>query len=188
MIKFHGMEENASPGVKRPDMDASLDTIRGQMVLLLPRLRRYCIALAGSVADGDDLAQDTVERALKHLHTWEPGTRLDSWMFRIAKNRFIDGRRSARRVRMVAVDAPEQALEVSEDGARAMQARLELQDVSTALTALPGEQREAVALVLVDGMSYREAADLLAIPIGTLTSRISRAREALAAAIGGGHG
>jgi RNA polymerase sigma factor (sigma-70 family) len=187
MIKFPGMEENARPTVNAA-MDASLDTIRSQMVQLLPRLRRYAIALAGSVADGDDLVQDTVERALKHLHTWEPGTRLDSWMFRIAKNRFLDGRRSAKRARMVAIDAPQEAAEVAEDGARAMQARLELQDVNTALQALPGEQRLAVALVLVDGLSYREAADILEIPIGTLTSRISRAREALAVAVGGWHG
>jgi RNA polymerase sigma-70 factor (ECF subfamily) len=187
MIKFPGMEENARPTVTAA-MDASLDTIRSQMVQLLPRLRRYAIALAGSVADGDDLVQDTVERALKHLHTWEPGTRLDSWMFRIAKNRFLDGRRSAKRARMVAIDAPQEAAEVAEDGARAMQARLELQDVNTALQALPGEQRLAVALVLVDGLSYREAADILEIPIGTLTSRISRAREALAVAVGGWHG
>jgi RNA polymerase sigma-70 factor (ECF subfamily) len=185
MIKFPGMEENARATVMHPDMDASLDTIRSQMVQLLPRLRRFCLSLAGSAADGDDLVQDTVERALKHLHTWEPGTRLDSWMFRIAKNRFLDGRRSAGRARMIAIDAPQEAAEVAEDGARAMQARLELQDVNAALQALPGEQRMAVALVLVDGLSYREAADILEIPIGTLTSRISRAREALAAAVGG---
>jgi len=163
----------------------SPETIRAQMVQLLPRLRRFAIALAGSQADGDDLVQDTVERALKNLHTWEPGTRLDSWMFRIAKNRFIDTRRTARRVRAVAIDAPEEAAQVAEDGARAVEARLELRDVTTALAALPDEQREAVALVLVDGMSYRDAADLLAIPIGTLTSRIARARTALVQAVGG---
>lgn len=163
----------------------SPDTIRAQMVQLLPRLRRFAIALAGSQADGDDLVQDTVERALKNLHTWEPGTRLDSWMFRIAKNRFIDIRRTAKRVRSVAIDAPQEAAAVAEDGARTVEARLELRDVTIALAALPDEQREAVALVLVDGMSYRDASDFLAIPIGTLTSRIARAREALAKAVGG---
>jgi RNA polymerase sigma-70 factor (ECF subfamily) len=178
------MEENARSAVLPSEMDASLDTIRNQMVQLLPRLRRYAMALTGSAADGDDLVQDTVERALKSLHQWEPGTRLDSWMFRIAKNRFIDTRRSARRTRQVAIDAPEEAAAVAVDGERAMESHLALQDVNAAMQALPAEQRQAVALVLVDGLSYRQAADILEIPIGTLTSRIARAREALAAAMG----
>ena len=178
------MEESVRPAVLASEMDASLDTIRNQMVQLLPRLRRYAMALTGSAADGDDLVQDTVERALKSLHQWEPGTRLDSWMFRIAKNRFIDTRRSARRTRLVAIDAPEEAAAVAVDGERAMESHLALQDVNAAMQALPADQRQAVALVLVDGLSYRQAADILEIPIGTLTSRIARAREALAAAMG----
>jgi RNA polymerase sigma factor (sigma-70 family) len=164
-------------------MDASLDTIRHQMVQLLPRLRRYAIALAGSAADGDDLVQDTVERALKNLHTWEPGTRLDSWMFRIAKNRLIDKRRAVQRHPVAGSDVLEVA-EPALDGEREIEARLTLKSVVKALQELPDEQRHAVALVLVDGLSYRDAADLLEIPIGTLTSRISRARESLAVAIG----
>jgi RNA polymerase sigma-70 factor (ECF subfamily) len=178
------MEETARPAVLASEMDASLDTIRDRMVQLLPRLRRFAIALTGSAADGDDLVQDTVERALKSLHQWEPGTRLDSWMFRIAKNRFIDARRSARRTRLVAIDAPEEAAAAAVDGAREMESRLVLRDVNAAMQALPEEQRQVVALVLVDGLSYRQAADILEIPIGTLTSRIARAREALAAAMG----
>jgi len=165
-----------------PEMDASLDTIRHQIVQLLPRLRRFAVALTGSMADGDDLVQDTVERALKNLHAWEPGSRLDSWMFRIAKNRFIDTRRSWKRGKTVAIEAVE---EPAWDGEGAMQAHLAFQDTAKALQTLPVEQRQAVALVLVDGLSYREAADILEIPIGTLTSRISRAREALMATLEG---
>jgi len=164
-------------------MDASLDTIRHQMVQLLPRLRRFAIALTGSTADGDDLVQDTVERALKNLHAWEAGTRLDSWMFRIAKNRFIDNRRSAGRAKTVTIDAADEAAAL--DGEQAMQSYLGFQDAAAALQTLPAEQRQAVALVLVDGLSYREAADILEIPIGTLTSRISRARQALVTALEG---
>jgi RNA polymerase sigma-70 factor (ECF subfamily) len=164
-------------------MDASLETIRNQIVQLLPRLRRYAIALAGSTADGDDLVQDTVERALKGLHAWEPGTRLDSWMFRIAKNRFIDNRRAANRRPVGGSDILETA-QAAFDGERAIEASLGLQSVTRALQSLPEEQRHAVALVLVDGLSYRDAADILDIPIGTLTSRISRARESLAEALG----
>src|SRR5438067_9803878 len=114
-------------------MNASGDTIRTQMVQLLPRLRRFAIALTGSVSDGDDLVQDTVERALKSLHQWEPGSRLDHWMFRIARNRFIDTRRSMRRSGMVMMDAPDEAASARIDGARAMEASLALQDVSRAL-------------------------------------------------------
>jgi len=171
----------ARPPLLPTDMDASLDQVRHQMVQLLPRLRRFAIALTGSAADGDDLVQDTLERALKNLHAWEPGTRLDSWMFRIAKNRFIDNRRAASRRKTVALDAAEQ--DAALDGERVLQSQLAFRDTAKALQALPAEQRQAVALVLVDGLSYREAADILEIPIGTLTSRISRAREALMAAL-----
>ena len=158
----------------------SADDIRRQMMALLPRLRRFAAALTGSPADGDDLVQDTVERALKNLHQWEPGTRLDNWMYRIAKNRFIDIRRSQKRSGVTGEAVPEDAPEVARDGARAQEARLMLADVARALQALPDEQREALLLVAVEGFSYRDAADILEIPIGTLTSRIARAREALA--------
>ena len=166
--------------MERPKPGSEGD-IRAQMVALLPRLRRFAAALTGSVADGDDLVQDTVERALRNLHQWEPGTRLDNWMFRIAKNRFIDTRRSHKRSGVVAGVAPEDAPDVAADGARAADARLMLADVARALAALPDEQRQALLLVAVDGLSYRDAADILEIPIGTLTSRIARARDALAA-------
>lgn len=161
-------------------MDASTDTIRTQIVTLLPRLRRFAVALTGSVADGDDLVQDTVERALRNLHQWEPNTRLDSWMFRIAKNRFIDGRRSARRSDKVIGGNPNEAELVSIDGTRAAQAHMAVHDIAKAWQRLPAEQREALALVVVEGLSYRQAADSLEIRIGTLTSRIARARETLA--------
>lgn len=174
------MEETGAPAVKYPDMDRSAEDIRGQVVQLLPRLRRFAAALTGSVADGDDLVQDTVERALKNLHQWEPGTRLDNWMFRIAKNRFIDTRRSHTRSGVIAAEVPEDAPSVASDGARAADARLMLADALSALRDLPMEQRAALVLVTIEGMSYRDAADILQIPIGTLTSRIARARETLA--------
>lgn len=183
-IKFEQLEEKRSAAVMYPEMDPLLDPVRGQMIALLPRLRRFAIALTGSVADGDDLVQDTVERALRNLHRWEAGTRLDCWMFRIARNRFIDGRRTAKREGMVVTDAPEEAGKAAVDGEAVMLSRLTLEDLSSAMKQLPVEQREAIALVLINGTSYREAADMLEIPIGTLTSRIARARESLAAAVG----
>jgi RNA polymerase sigma-70 factor (ECF subfamily) len=184
-FNFICREEPGLPVVESAKMDASIEAIRSEMLRLLPRLQRFCFALTGSVADGDDLVQDTIERALKNLHSWEPGTRLDNWMFRIAKNRFVDGRRAAKRQGLVEIDAPEDAAMVSTDGARVVEAHLTLKSVNQALQNLPVDQREAVALVLIEGLSYREAADILAIPIGTLTSRIARARAALTEAIGG---
>ncbi len=161
-------------------MDASLDPIRNQMVALLPRLRRFALSLTANRADADDLVQDTVERALANLHRWERGTKLDSWMFRIAQNLFIDGTRARKRARMVVSETLEAAGNVATDGVRAAEARIAFTDLCRALGELPDEQRSAVALVLIDGMSYRDAAEVLGIPIGTLTSRLARAREALA--------
>jgi RNA polymerase sigma-70 factor (ECF subfamily) len=167
-------------------MEASLDTIRNQMVALLPRLRRFALSLTGNYADADDLVQDTVERALANLHRWERGTRLDSWMFRIAQNRFIDGARARKRVREVVSESLEDAESASFDGVRAAESRIAFAHMRKALGELPEEQRSVVALVLIDGMSYRDAAEVLGVPIGTLTSRLSRAREALAARVLGG--
>jgi RNA polymerase sigma factor (sigma-70 family) len=165
-------------------MDASTQSIRNQMAALLPRLRRFALSLTGNGADADDLVQDTVERALRNLHQWQQGTRLDSWMFRIAQNLWIDTTR-ARRVRAMVTHDPEAAEKVAVDGARDAEARLAFADTVRALGELPEEQRVVVGLVLVDGMSYREAADVLNVPMGTITSRLARARIALAARVFG---
>src|SRR5262249_40055774 len=142
-------------------------------------------ALTGTPSDADDLVQDTVERALRHLHQWKHGTRLDSWMFRIAQNLFIDQVRSRKRASAVMVSSFEGAERIGFDGAARAEARIAFTNTIKALSALPSDQRSAVALVLIDGMSYREAARVLDIPIGTLTSRLARAREALAAQVFG---
>ena len=165
-------------------MDPTTESIRREMAALLPRLRRFAVSLTGNGADADDLAQDTVEGALRSLHQWQQGTRLDSWMFRIAQNLWIDSRR-AQRVRAIVVSDPEAAARVAVDGARDMEARLTFADTVRALSELPDDQRIVVALVLVDGMSYREAADVLNVPMGTVTSRLARARTALAARVFG---
>lgn len=148
------------------------------IVDLLPRLRRFARALTRDAADADDLVQQTVERALAHRGQWRPGTRLDSWMFRIMKNAWIDEART--RSRRAGVMAPEDAgREAASDGAGAMQTRMEAHDVERAMARLPEDQRLAVALVLVEGLSYKEAADVLDVPQGTLTSRLGRGRAAL---------
>lgn len=165
-------------------MDPSTESIRTQMVALLPRLRRFAVSLAGSRADADDLVQDTVERALRSLHQWQQGTRLDSWMFRIAQNLWIDAQR-ARRVRSIVTNDLDAAGGAAVDGARDAEARLTFAQTAKAISELPEDQRVVVALVLVDGMSYREAADVLNVPIGTVTSRIARARATLTARVFG---
>jgi RNA polymerase sigma-70 factor (ECF subfamily) len=160
-----------------------LDGLEREIVELLPRLRRLARALARAPADADDLVQVTVERALVRRGQWRPGTRLDSWMFRIMKNAWIDESRA--RTRRGALFAPEAAGEaVGDDGAAAMAARLAAREVETAMARLPQDQRIAVALVLVDGLSYQEAAEVLEIPAGTLTSRLVRGRAALLADLG----
>lgn len=156
--------------------------IRAELVKLIPRLRQFALALTGSRADGDDLVQDALERALKHLHSWRVGTRLDSWLFRIAQNAWIDQTRSRRARLKVVVDDPD-ADAAGIDGAAAMTAALTLQKALQVLSSLPEEQRAVVALVQIEGYSYREAGEILGVPEGTVTSRLGRARAALMAQV-----
>ena len=161
-----------------------MDLFEREIVDLLPRLRRFARALAGHVADADDLVQLTVERALTRRSQWMAGTRLDSWMMRIMKNAWIDEARSRRRKDLMvgqddAVDRVADPLVASAD------MRVEAMAIRQAMTRLPEDQRLAVALVLIEGLSYAEAAEVLEIPAGTLTSRLVRGRLALMADLGG---
>ena len=160
-----------------------MNAFEREIVELLPRLRRLGRVLARAPADADDLVQLTVERALARRAQWRAGTRLDSWMFRIMKNAWIDESRA--RARRGDVFAPEEeGARAGADGAAAMEARLAAREVESAMARLPPDQRIAVALVLVEGLSYEEAAEVLEIPPGTLTSRLVRGRTALMAQIG----
>ncbi|WBY08181.1 RNA polymerase sigma factor [Sphingomonas sp. 7/4-4] len=154
-----------------------------EMVALLPRLRRFAHALARSPADADDLCQAAVERAINARASWQPGTRLDSWMYRIMRNLWIDTARATNRRGKTFV-AAEQGETVGDGGDRAIEASVELGQVMRAMATLPNEQREVIALVLVEGFAYKEAAEMLEIPMGTLTSRLVRGRTALMARLG----
>ena len=158
--------------------------IRQEMLALLPRLRRFARGLTGHAADADDLVQDTVERALRRLSTFETGTRLDSWMYRIAQNLWIDRRRAAKVRRAVAGEGEVEQV-AGPGGEAAAMAHLEVGRLGRAMAELPDDQRAAVSLVLIEGLSYREASAVLGVPEGTLTSRLSRGRAALAAAVMG---
>jgi RNA polymerase sigma factor (sigma-70 family) len=156
-----------------------LKAFERELLTLLPRLRRFARALAWDAADADDLTQTALERALKARSQWQRGTSMDSWMMKIMRNCWIDEVRS--RTRRSRTFASEEAglavpLMVPSDEERVVHA----DGVGRAMNLLPPEQREAIALVLIEGLSYREASDLLDIPIGTLTSRLTRGRNALA--------
>lgn len=152
------------------------DVTRKQMVLLLPRLRRFCLGLAGTRDRADDLAQATCERALSRLDQWKAGTRLDSWMFTIAKNLWIN-EWHRRQTRGTEVDLDGVASEQSVDAEKAAETSIMLQKVLAHMARLPDDQRQLLMLVCVEGFSYREAAECLDIQIGTVMSRLARARK-----------
>ena len=149
----------------------------------LPRLRRFAHALSHNRADADDLTQATLERALAARRQWQPGTRLDSWLYRIMRNLWIDTARS--RARKAKLEAPpEAAANVGIDPRPGIEASIDLAIVMQAMAQLPDEQREVLALILVEGFGYREAAELLDLPIGTVSSRLVRGRTALLELVG----
>lgn len=154
-----------------------------ELTRLLPRLRRFARGLTRDSADGDDLCQATIERALKSASQWQEGTRLEAWVYRIMRNLWIDESR-ARSRRQQTFSPEEDGLEVGNDGDVAIEAHAELGNVARAMARLPAEQREAVMLVLVEGFAYKKAAEIIGCPMGTLTSRLVRGREALMRELG----
>lgn len=158
------------------------ENVRSQMIEFLPRLRRFAYALTRNLDSADDLVQDTCERALARADQWQPGTRLDSWMYRIAQNLWFDQGRAAK-VRGEVSDLDAIAELQGSDGRQVTENRLTLASVFQSLGRLPQDQQVLVALVCVDGLSYKEAADTLDLPIGTVMSRLARARQAIAAAM-----
>jgi RNA polymerase sigma-70 factor (ECF subfamily) len=157
---------------------------RTDLVRIVPKLRRFACSLTGSLADADDLVQAACERALRNQESFQPGTRMESWMYRIIQNLWLDEHRR-RTVRGVAVDPEAANLTDDGHGARTPEDRLMLARVRAAMAELPEEHRAVLALVAVEGLSYRETAEVLDVPIGTVMSRLSRAREALLRETGG---
>ncbi len=154
-----------------------------ELAALLPRLRRFAHALSRNSSEADDLAQMTIERALRSKAQWQTGTRLDSWLYRIMRNLWIDTVRS--RARKEKHEAPaEEAEKIGVDPRNGIAASIDLQRIMAAMQRLPDEQREVVALILIEGFGYRETAELLDLPIGTVSSRLVRGRTALLAMVG----
>lgn len=172
-------------------MTDSVAMLRQMLPIVLPRLRRFARTLTHHAHDADDLAQAAIERALLRAAQWRPPAAgataeqiegaVRSWMFGIVKNAWIDSLRSRKRERAV-VGGDDGIEDVADDAHAAAEDRL---SIAAAMQRLPEEQRLAVSLVLIEGLSYQEAADVMEVPVGTLTSRLSRGREALAAQLGG---
>lgn len=162
-------------------MSDPVPSLRTGVAQLLPRLRRFARVLTRNIDDADDIVQVAIERAITHADQWQAGSRLDSWMFRIMKNAWIDEVRG--RMRRHEIFAPEE--EGEQVGVNTHERHIDALAVRAAMEQLNDEQRIAIGLVLVEGLSYKEAADVLEIPIGTLTSRLARGREALQAILSG---
>lgn len=142
-----------------------------RIVEFIPRLRRYARALVGDRVRADDLVQDTIERAWNKFHLWRPGSDLRAWLFTVMHNVHINQIRATRDF----VELDDEAAEMAVAGAQG--ASLEIRDLERALVLLPVEQREVLLLVGLEDLSYAEVAEVLGIPIGTVMSRLSRARE-----------
>ena len=164
---------------ERPTVtDATFDEtgLKRELSSLLPRLRRFALGLCTSRDDADDLVQIALERALVRLDTFQPGTRLDSWMFRIIRNARID------QVRQERVRPAQYSLDEGENGSylphvpSGIESAVALETVLESMRNLSDDHREIITLVCIEGMRYREAADILGVSLGTVMSRLARAR------------
>ncbi len=153
------------------------DTLRDHMLATVPSLRAFAVSLTNSRDRADDLVQDTLMRAWANIDRFERGTNLEAWLFTILRNLFHSEYRSRRREVEDADGSYAARLRTHPD----QQARLDYEDFRTALTKLPPDQREALLLVGAQGLSYEEAAEVCNVPLGTVKSRVNRARSRLAA-------
>ncbi len=162
-------------------MAVDAERVRRAVLEALPQLRRFALSLAGDPAAADDLVQATVLKVLERPERYQerPGKPFRSWLFRLCRNVWIDEWRRAR-ARGAGRTATLDAIgDPPVDGAGAMDARLDWHDTMAAFARLPEAQRAVLQLVTVEGMSYREAAEVLEVPVGTVMSRLARARGRL---------
>jgi RNA polymerase sigma-70 factor, ECF subfamily len=164
------MSATVEPPLPHPDLLAAI-----------PRLRRYARVLTGDVNRADDLVQDTLARAWEKRRLWAAGSDLRAWLFTIMHNVFVNQRALARREKMtVSLDDGGDGNEAWQIPVRAMQyTRVELAELMQHVGRLPVDQREVLLLAVVEELRYEEIAVALAVPIGTVMSRLSRAREKL---------
>ncbi|MGL6208557.1 MAG: RNA polymerase sigma factor [Paracoccaceae bacterium] len=159
------------------------DAFRRDLVALIPKLRRFARSLVGNVQDADDLVQAACEKALRNSAQFLPGTRMDSWMYRIVQNLWLDDKRR-NRTRGTTVDPDDAYLSDEGKAAQLPEDRMMLAQVRAAMATLPEGQREVLSLIAIEGLSYKETAEVLDLPLGTVMSRLSRARDALLPKLG----
>jgi len=155
-----------------------VDEVAWLMAREIPRLRRYALALAGEPAAADDLVQDSLERAIRKRHLWQRYGSIRAWLYRILFNVYLNQRtQRTQRQRQLPLEGVADALAVPAP----QEHRIDCTDIATAMHDLPDEQRAAILLTALEGLSYDEAAAILDIPVGTLRSRLSRGRDRLRA-------
>lgn len=162
----------------------SIDDPRAELVSLLPRLRRFAYGLTGNGQAADDLVQAGCLKAIERCHPWQPDTHLASWMFRILQTTWVDNDHTQQQP----TDHNGKALDalIGADGRVAVEARNDARVVRELIAQLPEEQRTVLMMITIDGLSYKEVAQVLEVPIGTVMSRLAQARGKLADAIGTG--
>ena len=159
-------------------VSAPIGEMHRRMVNILPRLRRFIYALTHGAECSEDLVQETFVRALSHLHQWQPGSRLDSWMFRIARNLWIDQVRAEKfRGETVDIEAVQHLL--GSDGQLLAENRIVLRELRRDIAELSAEQRNVIKFVWLEGLSYKETGRILNLPAGTVMSRMARVRGVL---------
>lgn len=179
--RLRGVEEDRGGRIfylSEEELRSTIQDAHRRMVKILPRLRRFVHSLTNGADFSEDLIQETCVRALTHLDQWQPGSRLDSWMFRIARNLWIDHRRSEKfRGEAVDIEAVDRVL--SCDGQLVAENRIMLEELRKDIAELSTDQRNVIRLVWGYGMSYKETGKILNVPAGTVMSRMARVRDVL---------
>jgi len=153
-----------------------MDTgVRGEILATVPTLRAFAVSLCGNVDRADDLVQETIVRAITNIDSFQAGTNLPAWLFTILRNLF----RSEYRKRRREVEDTDGSYTASLKTFPEQDSRMEFEELRVALTKLPADQREALVLVAASGFSYQEAADVCGCAVGTIKSRVNRARTRL---------
>ena len=181
-----GATEMVQSGEKGAGLAANLDSperrrqFHQQLLAAIPKLRAFALSLAAHADQADDLVQETLLKAWDHQNSFQQGTNIRAWLFTILRNAYFSQLRKRRRE--VEDAGGDYAAGVTTPGAQ--EGQLDMADLRIALQQLPHDQREAVVLVGASGFSYQEVAEICGVPVGTVKSRVNRARNKLAALLG----